>query len=92
MPDEKIQDLANFAASPHYDEAERTALEYADAMTITGLDAGDELFARLRRFYSDDAIVELTATIAWENASSKFNRALRVPSQQLWRTVDKGSG
>lgn len=36
-------------------------------------------------FYDDDAIVELTATIAWENASSKFNRALRVPSQNLWR-------
>jgi hypothetical protein len=23
--------------------------------------------------------------IAWENSSSKFNRAMRVPSQQLWR-------
>ena len=33
----------------------------------------------------DDALVELTAIIAWENASSKFNRALRVPSQGLWR-------
>ena len=28
--------------------------------------------------------MELTAAIAWENASSKFNRALRVPSQDLW--------
>jgi alkylhydroperoxidase family enzyme len=42
-------------------------------------------FARLRRFYDDDALVELTAIIAWENASSKFNRALRVPSQGLWK-------
>ena len=33
-------------------------------------------------------LVELTATIAWENASSKFNRALRVPSQQLWQRAD----
>ena len=40
---------------------------------------------RLREFYDDDAIVEITATIAWENASSKFNRALRVPSQNLWK-------
>ena len=39
----------------------------------------------LRRFYDDDALVELTAIIAWENASSKFNRALRVPSQGLWK-------
>jgi hypothetical protein len=29
-------------------------------------------------------VVELTAAIAWENSSSKFNRALRVPSQRLW--------
>jgi alkylhydroperoxidase family enzyme len=54
-------------------------------MTITGQDVSDELFVRLRELYDEDALTELTATIAWENASSKFNRALRVPSQQLWR-------
>jgi alkylhydroperoxidase family enzyme len=53
-------------------------------MTITGHEVSDELFTRLRQFYDDDALVELTAVIAWENASSKFNRALRVPSQNLW--------
>ena len=54
-------------------------------MTITGREVSDELFAHLRQFYDDDALVELTAVIAWENASSKFNRALRVPSQNLWK-------
>jgi alkylhydroperoxidase family enzyme len=61
------------------------ALEYADGMTITGREVSDELFARLQNHYDADAIVELTAIIAWENASSKFNRALRVGSQQLWK-------
>ncbi|HEV7797398.1 MAG TPA: hypothetical protein VGO73_04525 [Pyrinomonadaceae bacterium] len=84
VSDEKIDALPNHATSDLYDEAERTALEFAEAMTITGQDVSDELFARLRTFYDDDALVELTATIAWENASSKFNRALRVPSQRLW--------
>ena len=73
-----------------YTDAERAALAYADAMTITGRDVSDELFARLREFYSDDEIVELTETIAWENASSKFNRALRIPSQGLWKRTPKG--
>ena len=82
---EKIEALADYALSPLYNEAERVALEYADCMTITGREVADELFARLRTFYDDDAIVELTAIIAWENASSKFNRALRVPSQNLWK-------
>ncbi len=71
--------------SPLYEEAEQVALEYADCITITGREVSDELFARLRRFYDDDALVELTATIAWENASAKFNRAFRVPSQRLWQ-------
>jgi len=85
VSDEKIDALPNYATSDLYRQAERLALEFADAMTITGRDVSDELFARLREFYNDDALTELTATIAWENASSKFNRALRVPSQQLWR-------
>jgi len=54
-------------------------------MTITGRDVSDELFARLRQIDDDDAIVELTEIIAWENASAKFNRALRIPSQKLWK-------
>ncbi|HEV7474292.1 MAG TPA: hypothetical protein VGN90_09585 [Pyrinomonadaceae bacterium] len=83
--EEKIDALPNYSTSELYSEVERTTLEFADAMTITGRDVSDELFARLRSFYDDDTMVELTATIAWENASSKFNRAMRVPSQQLWK-------
>jgi alkylhydroperoxidase family enzyme len=85
VSEEKILALPDYATSPLYSDAERVALEYADAMTLSDREVGDELFARLRRFYDDDAVVELTAVIAWENASSKFNRALRVPSQGLWQ-------
>ena len=77
--------MHDYATSPLYSYAERAALEYGDRMTITGKDVDDEFFSRLRRYYDDDQIVELTAVIAWENASSKFNRALRVPSQRLWK-------
>ena len=82
---DKIDAVLDYPNSELFDQAERLALEFADAMTITGREVSDELFARLREFYDDDALVELTATIAWENASSKFNRALRIPSQQLWK-------
>ncbi|MEK6279991.1 MAG: hypothetical protein AABN95_06520 [Acidobacteriota bacterium] len=85
VSNEKIDELPNYATSENYSEAERVALEFADNMTITSREVDDELFARLRKFYDDDAVVELTAVIAWENASSKFNRALRVPSQKLWK-------
>lgn len=85
LTDEKIEALAEYAVSPLYNEEERVALEYADSMTITGREVTDELFERLRRHFDDDALVELTEIIAWENASSKFNRALRIPSQKLWK-------
>ena len=86
ITEEKIRALGEYATHELYNDEERVALEYADCMTITGREVSDELFARLRQFYDDDAIVELTAIIAWENASSKFNRALRVPSQKLWKS------
>ncbi|MGI8689943.1 MAG: carboxymuconolactone decarboxylase family protein [Thermomicrobiales bacterium] len=89
VSDEKILALPEYATSPLYDNVERTALEYTDAMTITGRDVSDDLFARLQAIFDDDAIVELTAIIAWENSSSKFNRALRVPSQRLWKRHGK---
>jgi alkylhydroperoxidase family enzyme len=89
VPDEKILALAEYATSPLYSEAERVALKYADAITLSDRDVDDDLFARLREHYDDDEIVELTEVVAWENASSKFNRALRIPSQGLWKRGDE---
>lgn len=60
-------------------------------MTNTGRDVDDAFFARLREQFDDDQLVELTEVIAWENASSKFNRALRVPAQGLWQHVKEQS-
>ena len=85
VSEEKILALDEYAASPLYDEKERVALEYADAITLSHRDVSDELFSRVKKYFGDDALVELTAVIAWENSSSKFNRALRVPSQGLWK-------
>jgi alkylhydroperoxidase family enzyme len=84
IPGEKILALEEYAKSPLYDDQERVALEYADAITLSERDVDDELFERVRAVFDEDAVVELTAVISWENSSSKFNRALRVPSQGLW--------
>ena len=85
ISDEKILALDEYATSPLYDDRERAALEYADAITLSDRDVGDDLFEHVSRFFDEDAVVELTAVISWENASSKFNRALRIPSQGLWK-------
>jgi len=85
VPTEKIEALHDYAKSLLFTEAEKVALEYADAITDTRRDVEDGLFARLQRRYDDDTIAELTMTIAWENASSRFNRAFRIPSQGFWK-------
>jgi alkylhydroperoxidase family enzyme len=85
IPDEKLLALLDWESSALFDATERLVLEYADSMTITGRDVSDELFARVQAQFDADAIVELTEIVAWENASSKFNRALRIPSQGLWK-------
>ena len=85
VPDEKILALDHHADSELFTAAEKAALEYADAITLSERDVCDELFARVREHFDEDALVELTAVIGWENSSSKFNRALRIGSQGLWR-------
>ena len=78
---EKVNELDRWRESELFDERERAALEYSEAMTYTGRQVSDELMERLRKFFSEDAVVELTALIAFQNMSSKFNSALDVPSQ-----------
>ena len=85
LEDQKLLALPDYQTSSLFDEKERIALRYADAITYSDQDVGDSLFAEVQKNFSDDEIVELTTYIAWENCSSKFNRALRVESQNLWQ-------
>ena len=82
---EKIEALNDYAKSPLFTDAEKVALEYADAITETRRDVNDALFSRVQQHYDDDTIAEMTMIIAWENASSRFNRAFRIPAQGLWK-------
>ncbi len=89
LSEEKIRALDDYAGSDLFGEKEKAALAYADAITLSHQDVDDALFARVEACFNPDEIVELTAAIAWENASSKFNRALRVASQNLWPGSEK---
>lgn len=80
-PPEKVTDLAVWRESPGFDARERAALEYAEAMTLSDRRVDDELIARLRAHFDEDAIVELTGLVAFQNLSSKFNAALGVAPQ-----------
>jgi uncharacterized peroxidase-related enzyme len=77
----KVEALDAWRDSDVFDAKERAALEYAEAMTGTGRGVSDGLMEELRRHFDDDAIVELTGLIAFQNLSSRFNSALDVPAQ-----------
>ena len=79
-----IFDLQNFRNSARFSASEKTALEYAEDMCRTPVAVSDELFARLRKHFDDDQIVELTASIAYENYRARFYHALEIGSDDLF--------
>ena len=78
---EKVGAISNWHDNSIFEPVECLALEYAEAMTLPDREVDEDLRARLKQRWDDDTIVELTALIAFQNLSSKFNAALDVPSQ-----------
>lgn len=76
--------LNEFEISPLFDERIKAALAYTVAVTKNEMNAG--LMARLKNHFNDDAIIELTALIAFQNLSTKFNSALDVAAQGFCNT------
>lgn len=89
VPIEKVTALGEWRQSSLFDDLERVALDYAEAMTFTDRRVGDEQLSALRRHFDDDTVIELTALVAFQNLSSKFNSALAVPAQGFCRLPDR---
>ncbi len=82
---DKLDALEDWRHSNLFGERERVALEFAEAATRTDLSVDDELMNRLKLHFDDDAVIELTGLIAFQNLSSKFNSALDVQAQGFCR-------
>lgn len=78
---DKLAQLENYKTDALFSEKERVALRYAEAITRSDRQVDEGLFEELKRHFSDDEIVELTGLISFQNCSSKFNEALKIPSQ-----------
>lgn len=78
---DKLADFAEFETSPLFSEREKAALSYPEAVTDSNSRTTSAHFEQLHRYFNDDAIIELTALIAFQNLSSKFNAALGVKPQ-----------
>ncbi len=78
---EKIETLPNYRNNELFSETERLVLEYTDGMTQTPVEVSDALFANLREKFTDAQLVELTATLAWENYRARFDHAFGVEAE-----------
>lgn len=79
--EEKVREVPTWRESARFSPMERAAFEYAEAMTITGQRVSDDLFGRLRGFFDEAQVVELTAAVALENFRSKLNVPLGIEAQ-----------
>jgi len=80
---EQIANLQDYRSNWNFSEIERLVLEYADGMTCTPVEVSDALFPRLRERFSDAQLVELTASIAWENYRARFDHAFGIEAENF---------
>lgn len=78
---EKLSRIDDYATSDLFDDDERAAIAYADAMTTDPHTVIDEQVADLRRRFGDAGVIELTTQIGVENMRARINTALGITEQ-----------
>ena len=68
----------DYASSPLLNDAQRTAVRWAEAVTNFEARDDDALFERMREHFSEQQIVELTVLIGMWNWSNRLTEALHV--------------
>jgi alkylhydroperoxidase family enzyme len=64
---------------------EQALLRMADALADTPANVSDELYAELRKHFSEEQLIELAAAAAQENYRARSNRLFDVGSDGLYR-------
>ncbi|HCR3983960.1 TPA: carboxymuconolactone decarboxylase family protein [Kluyvera ascorbata] len=86
---DKVLALEAWRTSALFTPAERAALDYAEAMTATPPRISEAHKHELHCHFSDAQITEMTALVAFQNLSARFNAALEIPSQGLCSMREK---
>ena len=81
LDEAKASEVPRWRESPVFTPLERDVLEYAEAMSETPPRVTDELSARLLTQLGAPAMVELTATVAFANMTTRCNTAMGIEAQ-----------
>ena len=82
LSDDKLRDVLGDNRTP-FNDTERLVIELADAMTDTPANISDDLYARLRKQFAEEQLMQLGAQIAFENYRARWNRIFNVESDNL---------
>jgi len=83
LSDEKLLALTGNDLSV-FTDVERLLIELADALAAAPANVSDDLYARLRKQFSEEQLMQLGAQIAFENYRSRWNRIFNVESDNLY--------
>jgi hypothetical protein len=75
-------DLINFESSSRYDERQKAALSYAEAITWD-LPVDDAFWARLHRHFSEPELVEIGYFVALTMGQQRWLRTLDIEHHQI---------
>ena len=78
--DEHIAAVKNDFENGPFSEAEKLGLHCADRIHHSAREVDDEFYARLKKMFNDEQIVELTATACAFEFFPRFVDALRIPT------------
>lgn len=78
VTDEQLKHLAFYRRSSAFDEKEKATLLYAERVTRGASALREPAIQELKKYYSDDQIVELTLTICIANFTNRFNDAFVI--------------
>ena len=78
----KLAAVWDYRSSPLYSEAERAALDFALAAAAQPNDVTDEMFAGLRKHWSDGQVVEIVAVISLFGFLNRWNDTMATPLEE----------
>ena len=90
LSDEKLLALTGNDLSV-FTDVERVLIELADTLAEAPANVSDDLYARLRKEFSEEQLLELGAQIAFENFRARLNRLFDVGSDELYKPEKNAS-
>ncbi len=82
VEEQKLAAVWEFRTSPLFSEAERVALDFTIAAASVPNGVTDEMFAALRRHWSETQIVEIIAVISTFGFLNRWNDTLGTPLEE----------